>query len=75
MPSIQQTQSRDPSPPRSETVGRDDEDTNFDAIHSHLAPFDANNELGDWVFSKEAGNWWRLSKSTNSVIWMPTVFS
>lgn len=73
VPSSQQSLTRDPSPrPRSETVGRDDEDTKFDGIRSFLAPFDINNDLGEWEFSKEEGNWWRLNKTTNAIIWAPT---
>lgn len=53
-------------------MGRDDEDSSFDAIHSFLAPFDMNHKLGEWQFSKEEGKWWRLNMTTNSIIWAPT---
>jgi len=71
--SSQQSLPGDPSSrPRSETAGRDDEATNFEAIRAFLAPFDANNELGEWEFSKEEGRWWRENKTTNTIIWAPT---
>jgi len=71
--SSQQSLARDPSSrPRSETAGRDDEAPDFDAIRASLAPFDMNNELGEWEFSKEEGKWWRLNKTTNTVIYAPT---
>lgn len=53
-------------------MGRDDEDPGFDAIHSFLAPFDMNHELGEWQFSKKEGKWWRLNLTTNAIIWAPT---
>ncbi|KAK1831099.1 hypothetical protein QBC39DRAFT_352378 [Podospora conica] len=73
MSSSQQSLARDPSPgPRSDTAGRDDEAPDFDAIRASLAPFDINNELGEWEFSKEEGRWWRLNKTANSIILAPT---
>lgn len=73
VPATQQSMARDPSPPpRSETVGRDDEDPSFDDIHSFLAPFDMNHELGEWQFSKKEGKWWRLNMTTNTMISAPT---
>lgn len=73
VPSAQKSMAQDPSPrPRSETVGRDDEGPSFDAIHSFLAPFDMNHELGEWQFSKKEGKWWRLNLTTNAIIYAPT---
>jgi len=74
VPSSQQSSSGDPIPPRprSETAGREDEATNFDAIRAFLAPFDAKHELGEWMFDKQEGRWWRENKTTGAIIWAPT---